>query len=313
MLVRLGYVSISNILKLSTSKFVTYTRFSEQKFNYGLIDNVIKSNLSNLIEILKYNFNNNVHFYRLSSSIIPLVTHESVNVDYVSKYKSYYNKISRIINDNDIRIDLHASSYCVLNSINNNVVKNSIEDLIYYYNVLDCFGVEKKIIILHVGSAYGGKEEAIKRFINNFNKLPIYIKKTIVLENDDKVFNVSDVLFISKAIGVPVCLDYHHHICNNISTDINFYMNDIIKSWDNYGIRPKFHYSSPLNKRNFRAHNDYIDCDEFISFLNVLQKYQVDVDIMIEAKEKDVAMFRLMRQLRYKTNYKFIDDTSFII
>lgn len=32
---------------------------------------------------------------------------------------------------------------------------------------------------------------------------------------------------------------------------------------------------------------------------------------MLEAKAKDDAMFRLIRELKYKTNYKFIDDTTF--
>ena len=32
---------------------------------------------------------------------------------------------------------------------------------------------------------------------------------------------------------------------------------------------------------------------------------------MIEAKAKDEALFRLVRELKYKTNYTFIDDTSF--
>ena len=34
---------------------------------------------------------------------------------------------------------------------------------------------------------------------------------------------------------------------------------------------------------------------------------------MLEAKAKDEAVFRLIRQLKYKTNYKFIDDTSFLV
>lgn len=28
---------------------------------------------------------------------------------------------------------------------------------------------------------------------------------------------------------------------------------------------------------------------------------------------KDDALFRLVRELKYKTNYRFIDDTSFIV
>ena len=35
------------------------------------------------------------------------------------------------------------------------------------------------------------------------------------------------------------------------------------------------------------------------------------VDIMLEAKSKDEALFKLIRYLKYKTNYKFIDDTTF--
>ena len=34
---------------------------------------------------------------------------------------------------------------------------------------------------------------------------------------------------------------------------------------------------------------------------------------MIEAKKKDEALFRLVRELKYKTNYKFIDETTFFI
>lgn len=43
----------------------------------------------------------------------------------------------------------------------------------------------------------------------------------------------------------------------------------------------------------------------------MIKKYNVDIDVMIEAKAKDDALFRLVRELKYKTNYKFIDETSF--
>ena len=34
---------------------------------------------------------------------------------------------------------------------------------------------------------------------------------------------------------------------------------------------------------------------------------------MLEAKEKDEALFRLTRQLKYLTNYNFIDESTFIL
>ena len=47
--------------------------------------------------------------------------------------------------------------------------------------------------------------------------------------------------------------------------------------------------------------------------LEDLKNYTNNVDIMLEAKAKDEALFRLVRELKYKTNYKFIDETTFII
>ena len=46
-------------------------------------------------------------------------------------------------------------------------------------------GYDDIILILHVGSSTFGKENSISRFINNFNKLPIYLRKCIAIENDD--------------------------------------------------------------------------------------------------------------------------------
>ena len=88
---------------------------------------------------------------------------------------------------------------------------------------------------------------------------------------------------------------------------------DLFSSWKN--INPKVHFSSPKNKtkKDIRSHHDYINVDDFIKFIEEVKIYNYDIDIMIEAKEKDEAMFRLVRNLKYKTNYKFIDDTTFIV
>ncbi len=56
-----------------------------------------------------------------------------------------------------------------------------------------------------------------------------------------------------------------------------------------------------------------MDVNEFIKFLNLLKPYNKNVDIMLEAKTKDDAISRVIRQLKYKTNYSFIDETTFII
>lgn len=314
MKVRLGYVALSKALDdVTTSSTITYTNYINKNYNTSKLLEITKNNLNSLYEIIKYNVKNNFHFYRLTSKLVPLATHDKVDFDYITPLLDEYKKIGKLINDNNIRVDTHPDQYAVLNSMDGKIVKNTVEILEYHYKIMDALGIKDKIIILHVGSSACGKKASITRFINNFNKLPDHIKKCIAVENDDKVYNIKDVLELCHKINVPMVLDYHHFICNNEKEDINDYLKEIIDTWD--GKLPKMHFSSPKSKlkKEFRSHSDYINKECFIEFINILKKQNKDIDIMLEAKAKDDAVSRLARYLKYKTNYKFLDETTFII
>ena len=314
MKVRLGYVALSKALDdVTTSSTITYTNYINKNYNTSKLLEITKNNLDSLYEIIKYNIKNNFHFYRLTSKLVPLATHDKVDFDYITPLLDEYKKIGKLINDNNIRVDTHPDQYAVLNSMDSKIVKNTVEILEYHYKIMDALGIKDKLIILHVGSSACGKKASITRFINNFNKLPDHIKKCIAVENDDKVYNIKDVLELCHKINVPMVLDYHHFICNNEKEDINDYLKEIIDTWD--GKLPKMHFSSPKSKlkKEFRSHSDYINKECFIKFIDILKKQDKDIDIMLEAKAKDDAVSRLVRCLKYETNYKFLDETTFII
>lgn len=311
MIIRLGYACITETLTgITTSSSYTYTNYTKEH-NKTKLDRIIKSNLTDLGKILDYNISNNIHFYRLSSKLIPLATKKEVVFNYLSKYDKYYEYLSRKIEDSRMRVDLHPDQFCVLNSTNKDVIKNSIEILKYHYNILNKLKIKNKVLVLHVGSNAFGKSNSLTRFINNYMILPKSIRDTIVVENDDKVFNIKDCLYLNEKLNVPIVLDYHHHFCNNDGINLYDYIEDIFNTWKN--INPKVHFSSPKNltKKEIRSHNDYIDSNKFIEFVEDIKHLDYDIDIMIEAKKKDEALFRLIRELKYKTNYKFIDDTTF--
>lgn len=313
MKVRLGYVALSKALDdVTTSSTITYTNYINKNYNTSKLLEITKNNLDSLYEIIKYNVKNNFHFYRLTSKLVPLATHDKVDFDYITPFLDEYKKISKLINDNNIRVDTHPDQYAVLNSMDSKIVKNTVEILEYHYKIMEALEIKDKIIILHIGSSACGKKASITRFINNFNKLPDYIKKCIAVENDDKVYNIKDVLELCHKINVPMVLDYHHFICNNEKEDINYYLKEIIDTWD--GKLPKMHFSSPKSKlkKEFRSHSDYINKECFIEFINILKKQDKDIDIMLEAKAKDDAISRLVRCLKYETNYKFVNETTFI-
>ena len=314
MRVRLGYVALSKALDdVTTSSTITYTNYINKNYNASKLLEITKGNLEALNEIIKYNIKNNFHFYRLTSKLVPLATHNKVSFVYIAPLKDEYRKIGKLINDNNIRVDTHPDQYAVLNSMDSKIVKNTVEILEYHYKIMDALGIKDKLIILHVGSSACGKKASITRFINNFNKLPNHIKKCIAVENDDKIYNIKDVLELCHKIKVPMVLDYHHFICNNKGENLKDFLNDIIETWN--GRLAKMHFSSPKSKlkKEFRSHNDYINGDDFIDFIKILKKYDRDVDIMIEAKCKDDSLFRLVRYIKYKTDYKFIDDTTFMV
>ena len=94
MIIRLGYVAISKALDITSSGTITYTNYLKEENKNEKLDKIIKLNLENLEKILNYNAKNNIHFYRLTSKLIPLATHKDVSFEYINKYKDYYNKIS---------------------------------------------------------------------------------------------------------------------------------------------------------------------------------------------------------------------------
>ncbi len=237
-----------------------------------------------------------------------MITHPNVCYDYFEKYKDYYKKIGNIIKTNNLRVDMHPSAYTVLNSTKANVLSSTInilKNLSKMYEYMDI----NSILVLHVGSRENGKKDSIKRFIENFNLLDKKIQKIIVLENDDKSFNIRNVLSICEKLNIPMVLDYHHYKLNKNNEKIEDYIERIFNTWDD---TPKIHFSSPKDKKNKRSHNDYINSDDFIDFLEKIKFTNRDFDVMIEAKRKDEALFRLIRELKYKTDYKIEKNTIFL-
>lgn len=307
MKIRLGYACISNAIKDTSSSNLTYSYFKKLgNLGYDKLESVITSNLNSLEKILKYNVKNDIYFYRMSSRIIPLLTHPNVNID-LNKYKAYFVNIGKIINDNKMRVDLHIDPYYVLNSVNDDVVQSTINICKIYRNMFNLMKI-KSNIIFHIGGKTISKEEGIKRFIKNYNLLDKDIKDLIIIENDDKIYNILDCIEISKKTSVKICVDYHHFKCNNCGENIKDYLKNIFSG---YKELPKMHFSSPKSKKEFRAHSEYVDVKEFVDFLSILKEINMDLDIMIEAKMKDDALFRLVRQLKY-LNYKVEGTTIYI-
>ena len=65
---------------------------------------------------------------------------------------------------------MHPDQFVILNSPDNKIVENSINELKYHSKVLDTMGLDYTAKVqIHVGGVYGNKVEAKDRFIKTYN------------------------------------------------------------------------------------------------------------------------------------------------
>ena len=211
-----------------------------------------------------------------------------------------------------MRLDAHPDQFNVINSVKEKVVEDTIRNLNHAVDLFELMNYDEGKLVIHTGSSVGGKEDSILRFISNYKTFPSRIKERLILENDDKVFTAKDVLRVCEEIEVPMVVDIHHHNCKNDGENMRDLLPHIFSTWDKEILPPKIHFSSPREGNLDRKHADYIDVNDFASFLDLAKEsVNIDFDVMIEAKKKDQALFKLIKDLN-KINYdcKFIDNST---
>lgn len=320
MKVRLGYVAISKKLgkKVTSSSTVTFTNYNKIAIPEKRLEKlklVAASNLKDLETIIKYNIENNIHFYRITSALIPLVTHPEVGYwGHREFLKKDFEYVGKLINNSNMRVDTHPDEFNVINSINPNVVENTKINLMCQAEWFEDFKYDLGKMVIHVGGATNGKEAGIERFISNFRTFPEEVKSKIIIENDDKTYTAQETLNLCNELHLPMVLDIHHHNCNNSDDDIYKLIPKIFQTWKNEKLPPKLHFSSPKTGEKDRKHADFINPNDFVNFLENIKTFNTDIDIMLECKEKDLALFKLVSDIQeIKPEYKWIDESTFIV
>lgn len=284
---RLGYACINTTLKtkVRTCRLATYRKEGNEKLKEITIENI-----KMILKTLKWNVENDIYFFRITSNVIPLGTHKEFNWDWENddEVMCLFEEVKRFRDQNNIRISCHPGQYTVLNATNENIFQNAVADLEIHDKIMNLIGGTDMII--HTGGAYGDKEKSKIRFAEKYCSLSDSIKKKLRLENDDKTFNVQDVLDIHNLCKIPIVLDIHHNNCNPSEFRIEELIGYVMKSWDGYGI-PKTHISSGKTSKIDTAHHDYVFKEDYDSFLSLLSGY--DVDIMFESKSKENSILKL--------------------
>ena len=292
----LGYACINMTLggqkpKITTNRSMIKKTFIDKGIDYAGELSLLNSR--DLCEIVKWNVENGINFFRISSDIFPWAS--EYNIEDLTQYqriKTVLSSCGNYTRDNSVRLTSHPGPFNVLVSPREHVVQNTITDLTNHGKVFDLLGLDRtpyNKINIHCNGVYGDKQSALDRFCKNFELLPHSVQTRLTVENDDKasMYSVKDLMYIHERIGIPIVFDYHHHkFCTGDMTEQEA-LELAISTWPK-GITPVVHYSESkaLHESNQKlkpqAHSDYIN--------NLPSTYGNNVDIMVESKAKELSI-----------------------
>jgi len=287
---KIGYACINMTLgsqkpKVTTNRGMIKKTFQEKGIEYASA--LALENVNDLITIIKWNKNNNINFYRMSSDMFPWMSEYKFSD--LPDYKIIKEKLSEaggLSKEYNQRLTFHPGPFNVLCSPREDVVKKTISELNKHSEIMDMMNLSRTYynkINIHVGGVYGDKMSAMNRWIDGFKKLEKGTRSRLTVENDDKesCYTVEDLIYINKATNVPIVFDYHHHSCHSGGMSHKDALYLAVSTWPK-GVVPAVHASEARDDKNKRAHHDYIK--------NKVDSYGLNIDIMMEAKAKELAV-----------------------
>ncbi len=237
--------------------------------------------------------------FRVTSTFFPRYTHPVVGYTLEElpageEIRALLVDVDRLRSRLNIRLSFHPDQFVSISSLHDEVVQKSLAELEYQGLVAELIGAD--VITIHAGGRQGGKEAALERFRNNCSLLSERVRTRLALENDDISYAVRDLLPLCGQLGIPLVYDVHHHRCNPDGFSVEEATGHALVTWQRHGSEPCVHLSSPRNgwgEGNPRLHADYIDPEDFPDCWRDL-----GLTIDVEAKAKELAVFRLMADLR---------------
>lgn len=281
---------------ITTGRGMIKRTFESKGVDYA--SEITLANAKDLHNIMTWNVLNGYNFYRMTSGLAPWKTeYEWNDLKDIKEIKQWLHSAGTMANTHGVRVTSHPGPFNVLVSPNENVVQNTFQDLTMHGEVFDMMGLSRthyNKINIHCNGVYGDKESALDRFCKNFEQLPESVKTRLTVENDDKasMYSVKELYDgIYKRINIPIVFDYHHHRFCTGGLSEQEALELAMSTWGD--ITPVVHYSESRAEEHLdesirpQAHSDLIK--------QLPNTYGNDVDIMVEAKHKELAIQGFMK------------------
>ena len=309
--INLGYACICSALnslpkdqRVTTNRSMIKRTFLANGINYA--SEIALKNCNDLLTILKWNEAHDIKFFRLSSSLLPWSSEYNIcDLPDFSDIALALAKAGKYASDHGHRITTHPGQFNVLGSPRPDVVENTIKELETHAEVFDLMGLPATPyakINIHVGGTYGGDfANTAERWCRNYLRLSPNAQNRLTLENDDKasMWSTQHIYdYIYKVVGVPIVFDFHHFsFCSGGQTEKEA-LKLAVSTWGD--VKPVVHYSQGRNiehnnpKIRPQAHSD--------SYWTPINTHGQNVDVMLESKFKEQALFKMHELLQIDYN-----------
>jgi UV DNA damage endonuclease len=287
---RLGYVA--NCLSLGGIGASHTTRLA--LLDTGRLEQLVAMNLQELEQILLFNEAQGVHVYRIGSSLVPFASHPLVTARWWETFREDFEHLGRIARRSGQRLSMHPSpAGASLSSRRPEVRTAALRELSYCRTVLDLLGAGPEArAVIHVGGAAPSREEALAQAHRSLEEMPEDLKRRLVIEHDDVTWSAREVLPLAREHGVPMLADTLHNavLPSDPVMPVDELLREASATWHALGLRPKHHLASQRPGGRRGNHDDRIHPGDFIAAVRAME---TPMDFMLEAKEKDLAVFEL--------------------
>ncbi len=291
---RIGFVGSANTtINCRPDKTFRLASYSEKR-----VLETIESNLLCIKDTITFCIQNNLLFYRIAD-FIPFLSHRiSIPWELIERsYSDLFLTIGKMIKESNMRIGMHPGQYTVINSPKEEVVNNSLKEIEGSTWILDKMHLDSTAKIqIHVGGVYGDKKKSKNQFIANFEKLSLNARKRLVIENDDRMFDLRDCIDISTQINIPIVFDVFHHSLKNNNERIIEVLNLLEDFWNTEDGIPMIDWSHQEPNARIGKHTTTIDMDLFKEFIvNIGMR---NFDLILEIRDKERSALKACRYLR---------------
>lgn len=245
------------------------------------LNEVIISKLIVLDKIIEYNVENNIKIFEINSNFFTFDSNFINNENYFADYNEIMYQIRLKLINNNMRMLIKLEQDIVLNSENKKLTENSIIKLSYYVNFFNVLRLDNTYkIIINIGSFYETKDENLQKFIYNYRNLEQNIKDRLVLVNDEKNYNIYDLLNIGQDNDIPVVFDILNHFINfpKITKNLKQWIVMCSKTWmkehDGTSI---IKYSQKQVCREHYFHLQSINMMDFLKFYKDISTLKIDI------------------------------------